>query len=130
MSAHFNIELDPARKLLFVELSGFYTVADVHRYHAAVHAATARLGGMPSAQRMVCDISGMRIQTQDVVQAFSGVMADPKYKHRKVALVVASTLARMQAQRTTGARDAQFFASREEAEAWLFSSPDATSAAA
>jgi hypothetical protein len=130
MDAHFSIDVDPARKLLKVALSGFYTVADVERYHAAIHVATARAGGLPSAQRMVCDISGMHIQTQDVVVAFQKVMSDPKYQHRRVALVVASTLARMQAQRATSAREVHFFPTTAEAEAWLFSQPDAASAAA
>ena len=128
MNATFDIELDAERKLMRVSMGGFFQPEDVARYHAAVHRATAELGGLPSMQRMVCDISEMRIQTQETVTAFSQVMADPKYRHRRVAFVVSSTLARMQAQRVLGARQARIFATSAEAEAWLFGAAEADAA--
>lgn len=128
MDAHFTIDLDPARRLLNVVMGGFYTPDDVQRYHAAVHAATAKLGSLPSMQRMICDISAMRIQSQETVAAFSQVMADPKYRHRRIAFVVAGSLARMQAQRVLGDRQARLFSTYTEAEAWLFGDAEAFTA--
>ena len=129
MEPRFSIELDRPRRAMHVTLSGFFTPEDVARYYAAVHEATAQLGGLPSRQRMLCDITGMRIQTQETVAAFSALMADPKYRYRRVAVIIASSLARMQAQRTLGDRQARIFATREEAEAWLFG-PGGTAAEA
>lgn len=129
MSGYFSIDVDPARRLLKVRMGGFFSLDDVADYHDAVHRATARLGGLPSQQRMICDISEMRIQTQDVVDAFRQVMGDPKYRRRKVGFVVASSLARMQALRVIGSRHAQCFATEAEAEAWLFEADHSASAA-
>lgn len=119
MAGHFTIEIDSPRKLLRVCLSGFYSVEDVERYHAAVDEASIALGGPPSRQRMICDVTEMRIQAQDVVAAFQKVMGDPKYRARRVAFVVASSLARMQVQRVAGNRDTQLFDNAGEALEWL-----------
>lgn len=119
MTARFEITTDPIRNQLDVVLSGFFTVDDVRRYHAGVNAATGTLSGLPRDQQMVCDVSEMCIQSQEVVAAFQQVMADPRYRQRRVAFVAASTLARKQVQRVIGARTAAILASRAEALAWL-----------
>ncbi|WP_294301698.1 hypothetical protein [uncultured Sphingomonas sp.] len=121
MSADFSIRLNRDRNLLDVRLGGFFTLDDVARYRSAITAASRELGGDPGQQIMLCDISDMRIQSQDVVEAFRQNMADPLYARRRVALVVTATLARTQAQRAVGRREARMFTSRVDAEAWLFS---------
>ncbi|WP_294289150.1 hypothetical protein [uncultured Sphingomonas sp.] len=121
MSADFSIRLNRDRNLLDVRLGGFFTLDDVARYRSAITAASRELGGDPGQQIMLCDISDMRIQSQDVVEAFRQNMADPLYARRRVALVVTATLARTQAQRAVGRREARMFTRRADAEAWLFS---------
>lgn len=121
MSADFDIRIRPDRNLLDVRMAGFFTLDDVARYRAAITTASRELGGDPGRQIMLCDISGMRIQSQDVVEAFRQNMADPVYGRRRVALVVTATLARSQAQRAVGRREARMFTSRADAETWLFS---------
>lgn len=123
----FTIDPDRARGLLRVHMSGFYSVDDVMRYHAAVAAASDLLSQAPSAQVMLCDISDMKIQSQDIVAAFARVMGDPRYAGRRVAFVVSGTLARMQLMRIISGRTVAIFATTREAEAWLF---DATAQAA
>lgn len=105
--------------MLRVAMSGFFTVECVGRYRTAIDAATAELGGPPDAQVMVNDISAMSIQSQEIVDAFRAVMADPRYAERRVGFVVSSTLARSQLARVIGGRTARMFATAEEAEAWL-----------
>lgn len=129
MGGDFSIEIDKPRNLLCVRMSGFYSVEDVARYHAAIDAATEELGGAPSRQHMLNDISEMRIQSQEVVAAFRSVMSDPRYRARRVAFVVASTLARLQLQRVIGSRRARMFESEAEALAWLLGESAAASAA-
>lgn len=128
MSGEFSIQTDVPRNLLRVHVSGFFSVEDVARYHAAVDQASIELGGAPSRQRMLCDVTDMRIQSQDVVSAFQGVMADPKYRGRRVAFVVATSLARMQVQRVIGERTALLFDNEPSALAWLDSAQDANAA--
>lgn len=130
MAGHFTIGIDSPRNLLRVCMSGFYSVEDVQRYHAAVDEASIALGGPPSRQRMICDVTEMRIQAQDVVAAFQQVMGDPKYRARRVAFVVATSLARMQVQRVAGDRVAQLFDNEADAEAWLDSSEGEKASAA
>jgi hypothetical protein len=128
MSGEFSIEIDAPRNLLRVRMSGFYSLEDVERYHAAVDAATLALGGAPSRQLMLNDISGMQIQAQEIIAAFKQVVSDPRYRERRVGFVVASSLARLQLVRVIGGRNAQLFESEAEALAWLLS-PRAASAA-
>lgn len=129
MSGEFSIEIDAPRNLLRVRVWGFFSVEDVARYHAAVDEASMALGGAPSRQMMLCDATEMRIQSQDVVAAFQQVMADPKYRDRRVAFVVASSLARMQVQRVIGERTALLFENDRDALAWLASETRAANAA-
>lgn len=120
MSGDFSVDVDRGRGLLNVRMWGFYTEADVTRYHAAVVAASADLGLAPSAQLMLNNISEMMIQSQVIVAAFQKVMGDKRYAGRRVGFVAASSLARTQLSRVIGSRTARIFATAAEAEAWLF----------
>lgn len=119
MSADFAIDTRRDLNLLDVRMAGFFTLDDVARYRAAIAEASRVLGGDPGQQRLLCDISEMRIQSQDVVEAFRENMADPLYARRRIAFVVSPTLARTQVQRAMGSRTARLFLTRGEAEAWL-----------
>lgn len=120
MSAHFTVVPDFGRRLLDVTMSGFFTPDDVARYAAAVDAATTAIGGAPATQVMINDISGMNIQGQEIVDRFRAFVANPRYQGRRVAFIVAGSLARHQLVRIIGSRTVQLFGSRTEAEAWLF----------
>ena len=61
----------------------------------------------------------MKIQSQDIVAAFQDVLADPAYRSRKLAFVIAPTLARTQLLRAIGSRCVRTFDTLEEAEAWV-----------
>lgn len=119
MSGQFTIALDHARRLIHVTMSGFFEAEDVLRYRAAIGEATEALGGTPQTQLMICDIGGMAIQKQDIVGAFHSFMSEPRYAGRRVAFVVASTLARQQLQRAVGTREVAMFATHMQAESWL-----------
>jgi hypothetical protein len=101
-------------------LSGFFSVEDVRRYGTAIEEATRSLGGHPTRQRMLNDITGMQIQPQEVVAAFATFVADPRYSKRKVAFIVEASLARMQLNRVKVERYSRSFGTRAEAETWLF----------
>ncbi|KQN25166.1 hypothetical protein ASE86_02600 [Sphingomonas sp. Leaf33] len=119
MNAAFAIETRRDLNLLDVRMAGFFSLDDVARYRAAMTEASRALGGDPGQQRLLCDISEMRIQSQQVVEAFRENMADPLYARRRIAFVVSPTLARTQVQRAMGNRTARLFLAREEAEGWL-----------
>ncbi len=119
--ASFTIELDPSRELVRIRLSGFFSVDDVGRFQAELLLAHRRLGcGRKGGPLTINDISGLAIQSQDVVARWSAFLADPAHRSRRLAFVVSSTLARMQLQRAIGGRDAMVFTDTDEAERWLF----------
>ena len=118
---NFTIELDPSHDLVRIRLSGFFSVDDVGRFEAELLLAHRRLGcGRKGGPLTIADISGMAIQSQDVVARWSAFLANPAHRSRRLAFLVGSTLARMQLQRTIGGRDAMVFTAADEAERWLF----------
>lgn len=119
--ASFSIELDPPRDLVRIRLSGFFSVDDVTRFQAELLLAHKRLRcGRRGGPLTINDISGMAIQSQDVVARWGAFLADPAHRSRRLAFVVGSSLARMQLQRAIGGRDARVFTDAAEAERWLF----------
>lgn len=119
MEAIYKVEVDPVRNIVRHYLSGFFEPTDVEAYRAARNAAHGLLTCAPNQHVTLVDVRDMKIQQQDIVKAFGSMMADSRYHSRKMAFVVALTLARMQLLRATANRSAQYFTSIEEAEAWL-----------
>lgn len=119
--ARYSIDLDIPRDLVRIRLAGFFSVDDIARFQAELLVAHQRLGcGRRGGPLTVNNISEMAIQSQDVVARWGKFLADPAHRSRRLAFVVASTLARMQLQRAIGDRDARVFTDATEAERWLF----------
>ena len=119
--ASFSIELDPPRDFVRIQMSGFFSADDISRFQAELLLAHRRLGcGRRGGPVTLNDVSGMAIQSQDVVDRWRAFLADPAHRSRRLAFVVASALARMQLQRAIGGRAAQVFTDAAEAERWLF----------
>ncbi|WP_404335371.1 hypothetical protein AB2M62_15985 [Sphingomonas sp. MMS12-HWE2-04] len=119
MSAHYTIDVEPSRDLIRIQLSGFFTEADFAGLLAARSAAHAQLNCRPNQHVTLTDVRDMKIQAQEMVEAFRAMIADPSYRAKRLAFVVSPTLARSQLVRAVGARDAHFFEDMGEAEAWL-----------
>ncbi|PAX07565.1 STAS/SEC14 domain-containing protein [Sphingomonas lenta] len=130
MDASFSVTADPARDLVRITLSGFLTTELTADFLRARNEAHRQLRCGPNEHATVADIRGLAIQAQDLVTRFQSVLADPAYRSRRLAIVTPSSLARLQAQRAAGNRDARFFGSLEEAEAWALEPGPATRAAA
>ena len=62
----------------------------------------------------------MKVQQQEVIQAFQKGLAVPEEKARKLAIVVDAAMARGQANRAINSADTRYFTDVEAAEAWLF----------
>lgn len=122
MEGHFSIEVDPARDLVMFKIEGFFSPADVARLAAAREQSYGLLRCPPGEHLTLCDATAMKIQTQEVVAEFSRMVADRRFVSRKLAFVIGSSLARLQAKRVPQDRgDAvQFFRSQADAESWLF----------
>ena len=111
-------------------LAGFFEAADVERVVAARNAAHERLTCGPNEHVTLVDVRDMKIQPQEIVQAFGAVLAGPRYRSRKLAFVFSQSLARMQLMRASEGRDARMFTDIDEAETWLLAADDAESSIA
>jgi hypothetical protein len=119
MSDRFAIDVDPSRHLVRIRMSGFFTRADIDAFLEARRVAHRRLACPANAHVTLNDVREMKIQSNDIVERFRAMLADPAFRSRRLAFVVAPTLARMQVERAVGAREARFFEDAAEAEAWL-----------
>ena len=99
MLAHFTITADPTRDLIRIKMSGFFARADVEAFHTARVLEHAKLTCGRNRHLTLNDVSGMKVQAQDVVAAFHLQLADPAYRSRRLAFVVSRTLARSQLMR-------------------------------
>ncbi|PXW71609.1 hypothetical protein C7451_11253 [Blastomonas natatoria] len=124
MGAIFTVQADPVTNLVRHYLAGFFEAADVERYVAARDAAHEQLTCGPHAHVTLVDVRDMKIQPQEIVQAFGSVLANPRYRSRKLAFVFSLSLARKQLVRASEGRSARFFTDIDEAEAWLLAMDD------
>jgi hypothetical protein len=120
MGANFTFEVDPSRDLIRIRMSGFFTPADIEAFLKARRDAHARLLCAPNRHVTLNDLREMKIQSQEAVDAFREILADPAYRSRRLAFIVSSTLARAQLGRALASRQARTFQDPTEAEAWLF----------
>lgn len=120
MKAEFSLEVDPRRDLVRIRMAGFFRKADIADFLEARRAAHQMLDCAPNTHLTINDIRGMDIQAHDIVDSFREMLAAPEYRSRRLAFVVANTLARSQAIRALESRAARWFTDPATAEAWLF----------
>lgn len=120
MSANFTIDVDPARDLVRISMAGLFEPEDIERFLEARRLAHARLVCPPNCHVTLNDVREMKIQPQHSVAAFRDMLAAPQYRSRRLAFVVAPTLAKMQLMRAAEGRNVRFFDDVADAEAWLF----------
>ena len=120
MDAHYTIEIDRARSLVRITMSGLFTLADIEAFLRDREKAHAELGCAPNRHLTLNDLRGMKIQHQEVVTAFRDMLAAPEQRSRRLAFVAGPTLAKSQLMRALSGRDAQCFEDVASAERWLF----------
>ena len=125
MSASFSFDVDPSRDLVRITLSGFFHRDDVLALAEALLEALRRLTCPPSAHITLIDVRGLEIQSQETMDAFEALLSAREHRSRRLALVVAPTLARMQVERALASRPGvACFASPYDAAAWLLDEID------
>lgn len=123
MEASFSIVNDIPRGLMRITMSGFFEPADIDRFVAERDKAFGQLKTRANEHLSLVDIRAMDIQAAESVTGFQQVLADPKYRSRRIAFVVGRSLAAMQIRRAAKGRDTRYFDELEEAEAWLLATP-------
>lgn len=130
MSATHSVIADPVLDLVRITLSGFFSPEAIAAFLAEFHAAHALLRCAPNAHLTFLDVRELSIQSQEAVGRFASVLADPRFRARRLACVAASTLARSQLNRALADRPGSLvFVEPAEAEAWLLADAPTSRAA-
>jgi hypothetical protein len=118
----FSIRHDMARSLIRAELRGFWTVEMVDRYCDTLQEGIAARAVDGKRFGLLIDSREYPLQNAEVSARFVACTADwpppGEGPVAAVAMIVASTLSKLQAERTIGA-GVVFFHQPEEAEQWL-----------
>lgn len=128
MSAEYSIEVEPSRDLVRIRMGGFFALEDIEGFLEVRRVAHRDLNCGPNRHVTLNDIRDMKIQSQEIVDAFREMLADPAYRSRRLAFVASPTLARTQLGRALASRDARCFEDFWSAEAWLFAAEEAEAA--
>jgi hypothetical protein len=120
MSAAFQIKVDPTRSLVRITLSGFFSAAYINEFMAARDKAHLALRCAANEHVTLVDIRDMSIQSPEAVALFQHTLDNPAMASRRLAIVLAEkSLCRLQIRRAASNRDAQYFDSVQEAEAFV-----------
>jgi len=106
--ASFSIEVDADLNLLRITMSGFFEAEDIARYLEARTVAFTRLRCKPNQHLTLVDLREMQIQSQESLARFQQDLSEPTTAAKRVAFVVAKSLARLQIKRAAAGQ-------------WLFS---------
>lgn len=116
-----KVTMDPARNLVIAHMSGFLSPEEVEKFSRDKDDAVEAMRLRSGEYFLLIDTAEAVIQPQEIVAAFQHLVANSRYKARRIAVARKSSLTRMQTTRILNIRDdAAVFESLEEAETWLF----------
>ncbi|MCA1198284.1 hypothetical protein K9B35_09920 [Sphingomonas sp. R647] len=122
----FQIDYDPRRNRLNVEIRDFWTVETVRDFAAASGAKAQQARAIRDDYDVLIDSRDFPVQANEVAdllpQIAEGGLA---LTTGRAASVVGSRLNKMQAERTQSHPRLRIFMTMAEAEAWLATAPDA-----
>lgn len=130
MEPKFTFRIDRPHGLVRITMAGFYELDDVAAFFEARRKAHAELGLGPNQHLTLNDLRRMRVQRQEVIEAFRAGLAIPEEKARKLAIIVDAAMAKGQASRAIAAADTRYFTDVAAAEAWLLADEAAARAPA
>ena len=124
---NFGILIDGRRRYVELRLSGHCDMPIAQRFESTLRQllgpGLARGGCRIGEQVTLFDTSDFPVQSQDVLALLAGMAADRSIGSRRIAMILHSPLAKMQARRV--APDYAVFGSRADALQWL-SEPEGT----
>ena len=115
----YVITVDRVAAFVRIRLGGFFTVDDVRDFAAAQARAYAALATARGRHITLCDVSECKIQLQEVVEAFRGLLTDKSLMSERMAFVTGVSPAKMQIRRLIARDTCRFFEDVGSAERWL-----------
>ena len=120
MHASHSVEVDPRKGIVRYTLAGFFDDASLAAFRAERAAKLPLLRTPPNQHVTLCDVSRCAIQSQEALAVLQGMLADPRWRARRLAFVVGGALARMQVRRVVPRTiDVRWFNDMASAEHWL-----------
>lgn len=119
MQGWFRVEAEREACLIRLTMGGFFDSATIGAMRHEIVQAVAALPCGANQHLTLCDIREMDIQSQERVEEFSRLVGSDDIRSRRLAFVVARSLARLQAKRLTTREGVEFFANADEALRWL-----------
>jgi hypothetical protein len=121
MCAPFAFAIDQPRQCLHVTKRGYWDMATVERFARSFCDALQRMRMAGGCRYCLVDASGFAIQSAEVAEALQRLVDgfDPACP-AKMAGISGSALGKLQASRFSARGVRQIFATRGEAEHWLF----------
>ena len=116
----YEVRFDGTRRRLHWTMRGFWTLREVGGLAEAMRSALAPLGPRPHRYDGLCDSRDFPVQTAEVSHALGRIdQAGATMRQGRMAIVVGSTLNKLQAQRTLTSPDVRIFETLDSAQAWL-----------
>jgi hypothetical protein len=118
----YKIEIDIDRNLIKAELEGFWTADDFEHFIADEQKALSKLKCPAGKHILLCDLSKLNVVAQDVASHLVTELNSQGPRDAAfVAIVIHSTLLKMQMQRLITRSNMVIFDDYIEAEKWILS---------
>ena len=116
----YSLKFDTPRRTLHLELQGFWSGATLMAFAAEMRAEVAALNARGETFAILSDCRRFPVQSLEVATGFERMMQHGGGPFRgPSAIVVASVLSKMQAERIFGGPHVRVFLAVKEAQAWL-----------
>jgi hypothetical protein len=116
---HFEIQSDHDQNIVRIVVAGFWRPDDFVDFVAAITAEERYFASRSQSFRAICDARQFNVQGGDIIQMFSGFFDRPGIPITQAALVISSTLLKLQAMRVATDSKYRFFDNVDEAEEWI-----------
>ena len=116
----YSIKFDPPSRTLHLSLDGFWTSVTLASFAAELLVETTALHLRYGSYAILSDSSRFPVQSPEVAAGFDGIMKRGAEVHNgPTAIVVASILNKMQAERSVRGPNVRVFLSADEARGWI-----------
>lgn len=115
----FTFEFEPASGILCVRVAGMWTMPEVERYGREVGARFAAARAQAGALRLLIELSRTEILSQNLLAPLAEAGMRYSQPDDRVAMVVTSSLMKLQMKRMVGDTPVSIFVSEGAARTWL-----------
>jgi hypothetical protein len=119
----YDLQIRDGSECIVATLSGFFSLGQVAAHAGEAERLIRDVSARYGHYRMVIDIRGCAIQSQDVIAAF-GVHVASVSRARRLAVVVSSAIIRGQIRRIIGRPEIAIFEDFAAAVGWVDDAPD------